>query len=369
MAAPVGVVPTYPRSGPAHSIDVTAPTGPMPTIPPAGSAHAAGGQQAPRPIEQRLPPVRHVDDAPTNSNPHGAQTWSAELNPNVAGADQSWSMGNRTFNDGDERPDRRKGGGGWFGWVLGLGVVALLGGGVGVAWSLGAFDGDERVASKDASGDETGVIAAESGPESGPETPDLPSSGETGASVGETGAEGEAGQDTGAAAEGGASTGGGDSGGSGSGSGGDSGGSGGDSGGSGGDSGGSGGDSGGSGGDSGGSDGGGSTPPKKPPFEPTKLVRSGSLYTTKARGPNGTFASAKNYCRSLARSTKHGLSGWRLAKVTELQSFRNTGVDKLRYWSSETDGRMAKAVTLMNGKVEQLAVSEQAVRAFCVSRR
>jgi hypothetical protein len=249
--------------------------------------------------------------------------------------------------------------------VIGLGVVALIGGGFGVAWSLGAFSKGDRVATGDSGGDETGVVAAESGPL----TPDLPSTGETGASVGETGGA-EAGTDSGASAEGGdastggaASTGGGDSGGSstgGSDSGGSSGGSsgGGDSGGS------SGGDSGG-----GGDDGGEKPHPKDPPFEPTKLVQSGSLYTTKAHAPNGTFASAKRHCAGLKNKKKHGLKGWRMATVAELLSFRTAGVDKLRYWSSESDGRKAKTVSLLNGKIEQLDLGEEAVRAFCVSKR
>ena len=389
MAVPVGMIPTHPPVGPApRTVDVTAPTGPVAALDPTLVAGGAGGGAGSartvvntRPpggsLEQRLPPARSVDDSPTGSNPNGAQTWSAELNPNLAGADQSWSMGNRTFNDGDEGPDRSRaggGGGGWIGWAIGLGVVALIGGGFGIAWSLGAFSGGggKRVAGGDSGGDETGVVAAESGPTP---TPDLPSSGETGAAPGETGAATDAGQDSGASTDGSASTGGGDSGGSGSG--GDSGGSGsgGDSGGSGSGGSGSGGDSGGSsagdsgGDDDGGDDGGGSTPPKNPPFEPSKLVQSGDLYTTKARAPNGTLASAKSYCRSMARKKKHGLSGWRLAKVSELLSFRSTEVSKLRYWSSETAGRKAKAVSLMTGTVEELEVGDEAVRAFCVSKR
>jgi serine/threonine-protein kinase len=371
MAVPVGMIPTHPPAGydttapGPNTLNVTGPTGPVPTVPagtsPVGSAKTVVTHRAPSPsIEQRLPPARSVDDSPTSSNPNGAGTWSSELDPNLAGADQSWSMGNQTFNDRDERPGRQGSGGGggrgWIGWVIGLGVVALLGGGFGVAWSLGAFAGGKKVASGDSGGDETGVVAAESGAA----TPDLPSAGETGASVGETGAGGEAGQDTGASAEGGASSGG-SAGDSGGGSAGDSAG----------DSGGSAGDSGGSGAgdDDGGGDSGGSTPPKNPPFEPSKLVEVGKLYTTKARGPNGTWQSAKNHCRTLDRKKRHGLSQWRMPTVAELQSFRSSEVDKLRYWSSETNGRKAKAVSLMNGKVEELDVNEEAVRAFCVSRR
>jgi serine/threonine protein kinase len=390
MAVPVGMIPTQPPAGtgynttaPANrSVDVTAPTGPVPALSsgpsPASSARTVVNQRGPNPsLAQQLPPPRSVDDSPTGSNPNGANTWSTELNPNAGGADQSWSMGgSRTFNDGDEHQRQSSSGGGrWMGWVIGLGVVALLGGGFGVAWSLGVFEGGgKRVAKGDSGGDETGVVAAESGAST---PPDLPSGGETGGKPGDTGASTDAGPDSGASAEGGASTDGGGSGGSAGdsgGSAGDSGGSAGDSGGSAGDSGGSAGDSGGSAGDSGGEDeggedSGGATPVKDPPFEPSALIKSGNLYTQKAHGPNGDFDSAKKYCRNLKRKKRHGLSGWRMAIVSELQSFRGTEVSKLLYWSSEEDGSKAKAVSMVTGRAEARPLTDPAPRVFCVSKR
>ncbi|HLT38179.1 MAG TPA: serine/threonine-protein kinase, partial [Enhygromyxa sp.] len=226
--APPGAMPTgFETLTPGRgTVDVTAPTGPVATVPPAALVAASAQtlvthRQPPGASFEQLPPPRSIDDSPTGSNPNGAGTWSSELNPNLAGADQSWSMGQRTFND-DERPHRRRSGGrGWVGWVIGLGVLALIGGGVGVAWSLGAFEG-KHVAGTDSGGDETGVVAADSSDA----TPDLPSGGETGASASTAGGE------TGASAEGGGA----DSGATG-GATGDSGGSAGDSGGSAGDSG------------------------------------------------------------------------------------------------------------------------------------
>jgi serine/threonine protein kinase len=363
--APTPIPPT-PIPPTPRTIDVTAATGPVPSIPPhstsAGSVRTVVNQRGPNPsLEQQPPPGRSVGSAPT---------WSSEIDPNLAGSEQSWSMGvgQRNFDEGEQRPDRStsSGGGGRLGWVIGLAVLALLGGGFGIAFAVGAFDGkdkDKHTVKGDSGDDETGVVAAESGP---PPTPDLPSSGETGVAVAETGAGTDAGQDTaadtGASTTDGASTGGsGDSGASGSG--GDSGAS-------------------GSGGDSGSHDGGhdgghddggddtGGTPPKDPPFEASKVVKSGDLYTHKARGPNGTWSKSKSFCRSMAVKKKHGLKHWRMPTVAELESFRSTDVDKLRYWSSETDGRnKAKAVALRDGKVEQLAMTEETVRAFCVSKR
>ena len=109
---------------------------------------------------------------------------------------------------------------------------------------------------------------------------------------------------------------------------------------------------------------------KDPPFEPSALIKAGSLYTHKAHGPNGDFDSAKKYCRNLKRKKRHGLSGWRMATVTELQSFRGTEVSKLLYWSSdEAAGGKAQAVSIVTGKAEARALTDPAPRAFCVSKR
>ncbi|MFO7567291.1 MAG: protein kinase [Enhygromyxa sp.] len=354
--APPGAMSTgYEVAGPPPGpVNALAPTGPVAALPASSAAPQTLATQQPNAsLAQQLPPPRQVDDSPTGSSPDaqrdGAGTWSSELNPNLVGPDQSWSMGHQTF--ADDRPRRRRGGGGWIGWVIGVGVVALLGGGFGVAWSLGVFDGDKRVAGADSSGDETGDETGEIVGDSQAVSSDLPG--------GETGAIAEGGQDSDAGTEGG------DSGATGEASA----------------------DSGEASADSGGDDGSDpppkdpppkdpppkdpppkDPPPKDPPFSPGSLIKVGNLYTPKTRGPNGTWASARSYCRSLASKKRFGLSGWRLAKVSELQSFRSE-VDKLLYWSSETDGRKAKAVSTMSGKVDERDVGDQTPRAFCVSRR
>jgi eukaryotic-like serine/threonine-protein kinase len=344
-----------PRSG---TVDVGAPTGPAPTLPASAvpSATPSATQGTHLPLAQQLP----TNGSNPGAQRGGAGTWSSELDPNLAQSEESWSMGRPSFGD-DERPDRRSGGG-WMGWLIGLGVVALIGGGFGLAWALGAFEGKPKIASGDEGGDETGVVAAEgAGPrdlagETGNDAGAGETSGETGAPASAEGPDDEgaaadeaddagddaaddAGDDSSDAPSttgGGSSTTGGGSSTTGGGS---------------------------------STTGGGSTPPRDPPFEPSRLVRSGTLYAPSARGPNNHHTGARNYCRSLARSKRHGLSQWRLPTVAELQSFRNTNIDKLLYWSSEVSGTTAKTVMLMSGKVDDRNTSDKAPRTLCVSRR
>jgi hypothetical protein len=222
--------------------------------------------------------------------------------------------------------------------VIGLGVVALLGGGVIFAWNAGLFAGaDAQTAGVDPAATETGVVAVaeagseadtaptdstETGTELGTET-----SGEI-AAAGET--DGETPTDTGPSTPTDADDGGDDNAG-------------------------------------GGASGGNEGQPK--PIEYGNLIRQGTLYTHKSRGPNGDWDASEAYCRSLKRKKRHGLTKWRLATVAELNSFAGTEVDRLRYWTSEKNGSKARAVTIMTGQVSERDVTDPTLRAFCVSRK
>ncbi|PRQ05185.1 Serine/threonine-protein kinase PknB [Enhygromyxa salina] len=318
-----------PKFATANTIATSGPIAPVSSVPPRGQTSVSKPGTKPGSVP-----------GASGSDPN---TWSSELGP-PPDPDQSWSMGARTFNERESRPytptKERKGG--WVGWLIGLGVVGLLGGGVALAWSQGWFaTGDPEADSESETTGETGTVVAA---EAGGEIPDLPS-GETGASSAETGGTagdesgGETGADTGdektddtSGAQ--------DSGGSSSG-----------------------------GSSSGGGSGGDSSDDQPIPIDFGNLIRQGSLYTHKSRGPNGTWSSAKTYCSGLKRNKRHGLTKWRLAKVSELDKFRSTDVDRLLYWSSESDGRKAKAVTMMNGAVSERAISDPAPRAFCVSSK
>ena len=284
--------------------------------------------------------------------PNGAGTRSSELAPPSTGPGQSWSMGVRTFSEEESRPytptkQRRERGVGWVVGmvVLGVGVVALLGGGAFLAWNSGLFAASEGGATgADPDAGDTAVLAvAEAGSETGAETGDSAGT-ETSAGSETGGGETASGTETGEATTDAGETASNDTGASSQ-------------------TGGAAGD----GGDDGDDDSGGNDKPK--PIEYGNLIRQGGLYTHKSRGPNGTWKSAQDYCRGLKRKKRHGLTRWRLATTKELKSFASTEVDRLLYWTSEKDGSTAKAVTIMNGRVSQRETSDPAPRAFCVSRK
>jgi hypothetical protein len=317
-------------------------------------------------------------------------TWSTELDANAGSATRegSWgSEGLRTFSDEDGRPDghRKKSGGGWVGWVIGVTTLGLLVGGGVFAWQSGMFGGggDPQVASSsagdeaeadagadasaDASGTTSGELPAEgttSGTTSTTSTTGEPAEGTTGttsttsttgepegttsttSTTGEPATDDEGGDES-TTSSGGSSSGGSSSGGSSSGgssSGGSS----------------SGGSSSGGDGDGGDDDG--------PKIELSKLHRVGTLYTPKDKGPAGTYAAAKSHCASLKKNKKFGLTGWRMASTSEILGFKAL-VDKLQYWGSETEAANAKVVTLLNGRVGTLPQTDTKPRAFCVSKR
>jgi serine/threonine protein kinase len=337
-----------PRANP--TLDVTGPTG----------AHAAISPEA------RFGKPSFVDNTPTGSKPGASReaggTWSSEMRAPVD-SDQSWSMGQRTFSEEESRPytpttQKREQERGWIGWAVGLGLLVLLGGGVAVALSSGIFAGDDDKVAKSDEG-ETGTIAPA---ETGGSPPDLPippseTSAETGTepstttgeatTAGTTAGTTDTADDAGSTTTGGGgTTGGGTTGGSTTG----------------------GGTTGGSttGGDDEGGDDGGETPPR---LDFANLIREGSLYTHKSRGPNGNWASANDYCRGYKRKKRHGLTKWRMATVAELQAFRATEVDRLLYWSAEVTGDKAKVVSMVAGSTADKLLTDPAPRAFCVSRR
>ncbi|KIG13425.1 serine/threonine protein kinase [Enhygromyxa salina] len=279
-----------------------------------------------------------------------AQTWSSELAAPPAEPGQSWSMGVRSFTEAESRPytptsKRSERGAGWYIGigVLGLGLLGLVGGGAFLAWNAGLFGGSgsgtttATATETDSSNDEGGLAMAEA---------------ESGADAGAT--ETDTGDETGAGTETGAET----SGETGSTPAADTGADGDDD------------DDDGDGADDGGggaSDGGANDKPK--PIEYGNLIRQGSIYTHKSRGPNGSWTNAKDYCSSLKRKKRHGLTKWRQPTVAELKSFGGTEVANLLYWSGESDGRKAKTVAVMGGTVSERELSNPAPRAFCVSRK
>jgi serine/threonine-protein kinase len=379
VAAPHAFAPTISGPGPGMPPAGMPPAGMPPAgMPPAGMPPAPG-----RPAG---PPLR-----PPPGVAEGA-TWSTELDPNAASAtnEASWgSQGLRTFSDEEGRPDehRKKSGGGWVGWVIGVTTLGLLVGGGVFAWQAGMFGGggDQQVASSEA-GDEAEAGAEASADTvaagtttSGTTTGELPADGTTtttgtttgepaeGTTTGEPGTTsttsttgepdsttsttsttGEpAGEDEGgdeSTTSGGSGSGGSTSGGSTSGgstSGGST-----------------------SGGDGDG-DGDGDPTPK---VDLAKLHRAGNLYTPKEKGPAGTYAAAKSHCASLKKNDKFGLSGWRMATTKEILDFKAVA-DKLQYWGSETEAANAKVVTLLNGRIGSLPQTDSKPRAFCVSKR
>ncbi|PRQ01248.1 protein kinase domain-containing protein [Enhygromyxa salina] len=284
-----------------------------------------------------------------------AGTWSSELTTPAVEPGQSWSMGVRSFSDAESRPytptTARPGRGvGWYVGVgvLGLGLIGLIGGGAVLAWNSGVFAGsasDTAASDSDSGATETGggTVVADADTDA-----DQPAT--TG---GETGGATETGGETGTAAAAETGEGGDDS------KANDDDGGGGD----------DGGDDDDGDDDDGGAAGDGGSAEKPKPIEYGNLIRSGSIYTHKSRGPNGTWKSARDYCRSLKRKKRHGLTKWRQPTVAELASFGGTEVANLLYWSSETDGSKAKTVAVMDGRVSERDVDIPSPRAFCVSRK
>ncbi|MCA9682244.1 MAG: protein kinase [Myxococcales bacterium] len=284
-----------------------------------------------------------------------ANTWSTELNPGLA-PEQSWSMGQPSFGDSDVRPytptsERR---GSPFTWVIIIGVLALLGGGGVLAWSMGLFGGgggggDGKGGDEESGGDAV-VADAQGGdaPADDGAAADTDAA-ETGAAT--TGAEEAAttGTETGSAetTTGGAET---TTGGAETTTGsaetttGDE-------------------------DDDGGDEGttGGSKPKPKPDF--SKVHTVGPLVTSKTMGAAGDYESAKKLCAKYRSQRKHGFSKWRMGNALEVLSFRSSGVSKLRYWTSETSGDNAKVVDMVQGRTATRPQSDTAPRAFCVSAK
>ncbi|WP_053335416.1 protein kinase domain-containing protein [Plesiocystis pacifica] len=290
-------------------------------------------------------PMSAVTSASTSTPPtpsgSNRQTWSSELDPSLTAAEQSWSMGREKLDNKDSRPEGERREGGGFGWVILLIFVALIGGGVAWAWSVGHLDGllgtqktPDAVASSDTEGE---------GDEGEDAVTDTTGEGDTSAAVGgsDTGGS-DTGTDTAADGTGETTgTGGADeTTGTTTGAGGDD-----------------------SSDDS--STSGGSTPS----YQMGKVYKSGRLHALRSRGPNGSWASANSYCRKLKRQRKFGFSKWRMASVKELQGFRSAGVDKLLYWSRETSDSTAKTVNLLNNQVADRERENKAPRAFCVSSK
>ncbi len=360
------VVQTSPPHQGATVISMPAPPGQGPVSP--ALAPTLSGE-ALRPPNQPL-----ARNAPTGPGANEGATWSTELDPRLQPAEQSWTTSLRTFSDDEARPHAARRKSGWVGWVIGVGVAGLMIGGGVWAWSAGLFaggktktkaetetvvaaDGDAAPPADLPSGEtttgETGSTSTSEGTTSegttseGTTSEGTTSEGTTSEGTTSEGTTAEPADDEGSSSStsstsGGSSSGGSSSGGSSSG----------------------GSSSGGSGDD--GDDTGGS---HEPVIQLSKLHKVGSLYTPKERGPAGTFAAASSHCAKLKTSKKHGLKGWRMAKASEISTFK-AAVEKLLYWTSEeVEGTKAKTVNLMDARAAApRPKTDTKPRAFCVSK-
>ena len=114
------------------------------------------------------------------------------------------------------------------------------------------------------------------------------------------------------------------------------------------------------------------TPTKpKPEPEMSKLVKSGSYYTTSKPGLKTSLKGAKGYCASLKKSKFANLTNWDLASSGEILRFRgDPAVKKFLYWSSDKAGAgKGKAILLVQGKPVEKPEDDQTARAFCVATR